>query len=146
MVLFGGLVLILTHAKVITLLIENSIEGLQLICSGSGPESRGIISWFEHRSRNSFCTSWVWYCLHLLLPLKLGVLREFVLQKFWVLVVSCSYSSALGIHIFTNRCLFLKKDLTTTAAVLVAQAAVALKALLLEQPVWLLWGSSPVYV
>ena len=76
MVLFGGLVLILTHAKVITLLIENSIEGLQLICSGSEPERRGIILWFEHRGRSSSCTSWVWYWFHLSLPLKLGVLRN----------------------------------------------------------------------
>lgn len=82
MVLFGGLVLILTHAKVITLLIENSIEGLQLICSGSGPERRGIILWFEHRGRSSSCTSWVWYWLHLSLPLKLGVLRNLSYRSF----------------------------------------------------------------
>lgn len=82
MVLFGGLVLILTHAKVITLLIENSIEGLQLICSGSGPERRGIILWFEHRVRSSLCTSWVWYWLHLSMPLKLGVLRNLSYRSF----------------------------------------------------------------
>lgn len=69
MVLFGGLVLILTHAKVITLLIENSIEGLQLICSGSGPERRGIILWFEHKGRGAprahpgFDTDFICLCL-----------------------------------------------------------------------------------
>lgn len=156
MVLFGGLVLILTHAKVITLLIEDSIEGLQLICSGSGPERRGIILWFEHRGRSSSCTPWIWYWLHLSLPLKLGV--------FWNL----SYRSLVRLSCFmflfqdTSKVYIPKwiattfkikkkiKDkynsLATSAAVPMAPSAIAAKAQVLGQPVWLLWRGSPAFM
>lgn len=151
MVLFGGLVLILTHAKVITLLIENSIEGLQLICSGSGPESRGIILWFEHRGRNSSCTSWVWYWLHLFLPLKLGLLRNLSCRSFesldcFMFIFQDTSKTSIHKWIFTMDIKKKKKKsgyLATSAAVVMAQVAVAVEALVLGQPVWLLWGGSP---
>lgn len=150
MVLFGGLVLILTHAKVITLLIENSIEGLQLICSGSGPERRRIILWFEHRGRSSLCTSCVQYWLHLSLLLKLGVLRNLSSRSF--VRLSCfmfpfqdTSITYIPKWIATT---FLRKleSLATSAAVSMAGSAVAVKALVLGQPTWLLWKGSPVLI
>lgn len=152
MVLFGGLVLILTHAKVITLLIENSIEGLQLICSGSGPERRGIILWFEHRGRSSLCTSWVWYWLDLSLPLKLGVLgnlsyRSFVRLSCFMFLFQDTSKTYIPKWIYTHthkkKKILKKRSLATSAAVPMAQSAVAVKALVLCQPVWLLWRGSP---